>query len=187
MVDIVVTGHGGREVGAFKGTYVVPKGVTIYFFTNDNTVLYAGASDKLMDNLCRNHPNPLRVQGAAVEIKREFEIIPNYICYGTDDFRDPSGAYEVGRRRNLGPTLPIPNNTQKYLSDIIGGAGGRGVIGSNIYWLCCRAAPDNSNNIDDNSDIVTGMFRGKPIGAVEVGSSTGLTPSQVRNRGGNWR
>ena len=185
MVDVVITGHGGREGGSSTGTYVVPKGVTIYFFTKDHTVMYSGASDKIMDYLCAKHTYRRRVQAAAVEIKKEYDVIPNYICYGTNDFRDPSGVYEVGRSRSKGPIRSIPNNTQKTLSEIVGGSK-TGLIGSNIYWLCCRAAPDNSNNIDDSADIVTGKFRGFKIGAVEQASHTGLTPSQVKQLG-KWR
>jgi hypothetical protein len=185
MGDVVITGHGGREGGSSTGTYVVPKGVTIYFFTPDHSVMYAGASDKMMDYLCAKHTYRRRVQAAAVQVKKEFDILPNYICYGTNDFRDPSGVYLVGKNRSEGPILSIPDKTQKTLSEIIGGAG-KGVIGSNIYWLCCRAAPDNSNNLDDDKDVVTGVFRGKNIGATEEASHTGLTPSQVKQLG-SWR
>lgn len=186
MVDVVVTGHGGRGVGTSVGSYVVPRGVTIYFFTPDQSVLYAGASDILMDNLCVNHPRAVAVRNAAVDVKTEYETVPNYVCYGTNDFRDASGVYRVGAARTVGPMVAIPNGTKRRLSEIIGGSG-NGIIGSRIYWLCCRAAPDNSNNIDDSADIVTGnLTTGDEIGAVEVASSMGLTPSQVR-RTGQWR
>lgn len=52
MVDVMSTRHGGREDGEVNGTYVVPKGVTMRFFTNDHTVMYAGASDAILDFLC---------------------------------------------------------------------------------------------------------------------------------------
>lgn len=186
----MITGHGGRGSGTSKGTYVVPKGVTIYFFTNDSTVLYSGASDALMDQLCRRHTKVNLVRSHAVDIKTEFQTVPNYVCYGTDDFRDASGVWQVGLRRTHGPILPIPDGTEKRLSEIIGGSGGGGVIGSNIYWLCCRASPDNSNNIDDDSDIVTGRLSRRlgryKIGATEIGSDTGLKPSEVA-RTGHWR
>jgi hypothetical protein len=185
MPDVVITGHGGRTGGSSTGSYVIPKGVTIYFFTGDHTVMYAGASDKIMDMLCAKHTYRRKVQAAAVQVKKELETIPNYICYETNDFRDASGVYLVGRNRSHGPIMSIPDKTEKRLSEIIGGSG-KGVIGSNIYWLCCRAAPDNSNNIDDNMDVATGTFQGKTIGAAEQGSHTGLTPSQVKQLG-NWR
>ncbi len=95
--------------------------------------------------------------------------------------RGLSGRQEPQRKADFS----IPDKTQKTLSEIIGGAG-KGVIGSNIYWLCCRAAPDNSNNLDDDKDVVTGVFRGKNIGATEEASHTGLTPSQVKQLG-SWR
>jgi hypothetical protein len=153
----------------------------------DHSVMYAGASDKLMDRLCRNHPTPDRVEKYAVEVKTQFTTVPNYICYGTNDFRDPSGVYQVGRRRNLGPIRAIPNNTQKFLSEIIGGSGSGGVIGSKVYWLCCRAGIDNSNNIDDNADEIIGhRVGGLKMGAIEHGSSTGLKPSQVKSMN-RWR
>lgn len=184
---VVITGHGGRETGSYVGSYLVPKGVTIYFFTPDNTVMYSGASDRLMDRLCRNHPTPDRVEKYASEVKREFTTVPNYICYGTNDFRDPSGVYLVGRRRNLGPIVPIPNNTQRFLSDIIGGASSGGVIGNKIYWLCCRAGIDNSNNIDDDADEIVGKsVAGLEMGAIEHGRGMGLKPSQVKNLN-RWR
>lgn len=186
MVDVVVTGHGGRGAGTSKGSYVVPKGVTIYFFTKDHTVLYEGASDILMDNLCVNHPRAVAVRNAAVDVKTEYESVPNYVCYGTNDFRDASGVYRVGTNRTAGPMVAIPNGTEKRLSDIVGGSG-KGIVGSRIYWLCCRAAPDNSNNIDDNADVVTGQLTtGDDIGAVEVASAMGLSPSQVKATG-QWR
>ena len=191
MPSVVITGHGGRKGGTAVGTYLIPPGVTVYFFTKDATVLYADASDAIMDKLCTAHPNELLIRGMAVDVKTAYETVPNYTCFGTTDFRDPSGAYRVGAAP-LAATLvvPVPNNTEKRLSEIIGGTSSGGVIGSHVYWLCCRAAPDNSNNIDDNSDIVTGHVAfGGPlleVGAVEVGSTAGLTPSRVRELG-SWR
>ena len=193
MVDIVIAGHGDRGIGTPAGTYVVPKGVTIYFFTSDSQVLYDSAAELLTKNLCRNHPKTIAIQKLAVqkgEVKREFETVPNYTCYGTDDFNDPTGVYIVGQPMSAGPAIPIPDGQEKRLSDIIGGCSNGGVIGSNIYWMCCRASPDNSNNIDDDKDIVSGSFKAGThnldLGASEQGSNMGLKPSQVK-QSGQWR
>jgi len=189
MPSVVITGHGGRGIGTSRGSYLVPKGVTIYFFVNDEQVLYAGASDKIMSFLCTKHPSEIDVRKIATDVRSEYQTCPNYICYGTNDFKDPSGVYLVGKSAKGGPVLSIPDGTEKRLSEIIGGSGG-GVIASSVYWLCCRAAPDNSNNIDDNKDVISGQFKvGKKlfqVGATEQGGDTGISPSQVK-LSGKWR
>lgn len=186
-MDVVVTGHGGRGGGTAAGSYLVPKGVAIYFFTGDHSVMYSGASDTIMDMLCTTkHYHPNKVRAAAVQKVEGGQTCPNYTCFGTNDFRDKSGVYQVGLSRSKGPMLAIPDGKTKRLSEIIGGASSGGVIGRYVYWLCCRAAPDNSNNINDDADEVIGKVFGYKVGAVEVGSPAGMTPSKVKQLG-VWR
>ena len=82
--------------------------------------------------------------------------------------------------------VPIPNGTEKRLSDIIGGAG-KGVIGSVLYWLCCRDKPQATNNIDiSEATSLTDVGGITHVLGGDVGASDmGVTPSQVK-RVGKW-
>jgi len=183
MPNVVITGHGGRKSGTSKGSYVIPPGVTVYFFTKDKQLLNSDGSDLIMDNLCCDHPREQAVRNIAVEVKTAYETIPNYIAYGTNDFRDPTGAYEVGQPVSNGPFSPITNGTQKYLSDIIGGQSSNGVIGSHIYWLCCRDAPITTNSTDIT---VATDLQGHILGGNISASVSGLKPSEVKQTG-KWQ
>ncbi|MBR0679935.1 hypothetical protein GXW74_05510 [Roseomonas eburnea] len=187
MTGVVVTGHGGRGPGTSFGTYLVPPGVTIYFFTRDGQLLNSEASDPLMDLLCRQAPDEATVRAAATEVKTAYSTIPNYVCFGTNDFRDPSGVYLVGEDSGAGLVIPVPDGSEKRLSDIIGGGSSGGAIADEVYWLCCRDKP----GITNNPDITVATTWRDAAGRVltlggDIGPSPmGLTPSQVR-RTGRW-
>ncbi len=197
MPSLVVSCHGGRGAGTSKGTYVVPKGVKIYFFTDDTVILSEGqswtddAGDRqssgatwLEDLLLTTAPDELTVQKYATEVKKQFETIPNYVASGAADddpnFTYPTGLYWVGADPNNGPCFRVPHGREYRLSQIIGGAGSGGVISTTIYWLCCRYSPRNSNNTSVVGDKGT-------FGYDDQAAGMGLKPSQVAALGGHWR
>jgi hypothetical protein len=51
--------------------------------------------------------------------------------------------------------------------------------------MACRAAPDNSNNIDDNADAVTSAINGNSMTCIEQASAQGRSPSAVKMIG-SW-
>lgn len=187
MATFVIYGHGGRTAGTATGTYVIPKGLSIYFYAKDGEILYDSAATVIKSFLLTGAANEVSAQAAARETKTAFETIPNYRITGDANLPDATGIYLVGQPKSAGPLAPIPHGTSYLLSDIIGGASGGGVIGTAIYWLACRAKPDNAMLTDDNADIVTSSVNGVNASCVEQGLSYGLTPSQVKARGGNWR
>ncbi|HEY7577472.1 MAG TPA: hypothetical protein VH855_07730 [Acetobacteraceae bacterium] len=185
MASYVFYGHGGREAGTSSGTYVVPPGVTIYFFALDSEILYDSAAAIIRNTLLRAHPNEMAVQGVARDIKRAWDKVPNYKLTGDSNLPDPTGVYLVGTNKSGGPAMPLLHGSSKYLSDLIGGAGKGGVLGNIIYWMACRAAPDNSNNIDDNADAVTSAINGNSMTCIEQASAQGRSPSAVKMIG-SW-
>jgi hypothetical protein len=188
MANILVTAHGGRMSGTSLGTYVVPKGVTIYFFVKDGQLMNSDASDVIMDNLCTANPNEAAVQALAVDVKRQYENVPDYIASGTDDFRDPTGIYTVGQSIATGLYAPIQNGSQFRLSEIIGGQSSGGVIGSVIYWLACRAKPQSWNNwsVDVATTLPGAHGKVHLLGGNQVGQAMGLKPSLVKATG-SWQ
>jgi hypothetical protein len=187
MVDVVVTGDGGRGAGTSTGTYVVPKHVIIYFFTMDGQLLNEDGSDVILDSLCTNSPNEAGVQRLATERKRQYSTVPNYICSGSNKFRDPTGVYAVGLPVSHGPILAIPYGMEKRLSDIIGGGSGGGAIGTRVYWLCCRAKPPvaNKTSFEIATTVTDASGVSRIIGGDVEASPSGLKPSQVKKLG-NW-
>lgn len=186
MANYVVISHGGRDVGTKLGTYVVPKGVNIFFFTEDEQLLNAGA-DLIEDALLTPNPDELGVQSVAAEKFSEYETLPNYTATGASTggaFRHPPGVYLVGQSSDAGPVIPMPRGVKKRLSDIIGGASTGGVLGNNIYWLACRAAPINANR--ETRKAVT-YLNDLPLARQRLGMPSGLKPSEVKRRGGKWQ
>ena len=187
MPNIVITGHGGRSAGTASGTYVVPKGVTIYFFVKDGQLLGTEGSDHIMDMLCQDHPDEAAAQKLAVDIKRQFETCPNYTAYGSNDFRDPTGLYTVGLPIATGLFSALIDGQQKRLSELIGGQGAGGAVGSAIYWLACRDRPGASNNADPAqvATIKDGAGNTLNMTGEMFAGDTGLKPSLVK-LAGKW-
>lgn len=185
MTGVAITGHGGRQVGTSFGSYLVPPGVTIYFFTKDAQLLNTEGSDHIMDKLCTAAPDMEAVKALAVETIGPFSTVPDYVCYGSSDFRDPTGVYRVGQAASSGLWMAIAPGTQKRLSDIIGGGSSGGVIASEVFWLCCRDAPHSTNNIAITPAFSLNTDDGKTLlMSGDVGAEpAGLLPSQVRATG----
>lgn len=192
MPSMVITAHGGRGAGTSTGTYVVPKGVTIYFFTDDALIMSEGGQNPdgsmhgamfLENLLMTTHPDELSAQGFATEVKRAFDTVPNYTASGaaaTDpNFTHPTGCYWVGNDPANGPCIPMQEGVEYRLSQLIGGGGAPN--SPVFYWLCCRYSPRNSNNmrvVGSSSDTFAYQ---------DEASATGLKPSQIRALGGRWR
>jgi hypothetical protein len=186
-----------RGAGTSTGTYVIPDGVTIYFFETDTEYLYVPAAEFIKQQLLKIHPDEAAVQAIAKETKKAYETIPNYTASG-DPTSPDMGVYMVGGRvssatpvgSELGITqiYPIPSGTSKHLSDIVGGSGAGGVLGQTIYWLACRAAPTNSNALlaVKAKDMVMTSNGMQPLNAVVDTPDTGLKPSPVKTIG-RWR
>jgi hypothetical protein len=196
MPSVAVSCHGGRGSGTSSGTYVIPKGVTIYFFTDDAINLNGGAgwtdssgqrqasgATWLEDLLLTTHPDEETVKRFATEVKREYETIPNYHASGATDtdpaFTYPTGLYWVGSDPAGGPFYRVAHNQSHPISWIIGGGSVGGVTSTTFYWLCCRYAPRNSNN---TVSVNVGTF-----GLNDESQGMGLKPSQIVARGGHWR
>jgi hypothetical protein len=166
---------------------VVPRGTTVYFFTKDGQLLGTEGSDFIMDMLCKAQPDEQAVRNLAVEVRGPFETCPNYTAYGSNDFRDPTGVYTVGLPIATGLFASLPDGTEKKLSNIIGGQGKGGVIGSAVYWLACRDAPTMSNNVEPKQVATLDDGNGNQLnmtGALFEGD-TGLKPSLVK-QAGKW-
>jgi hypothetical protein len=188
MPNVVILGHGGRGAGTATGTYVVPPNVTVYFFEDDTHLLNTDGILEILPFLLTRHPNELVAQAAAAEVKRAFESVPNYVVEGNLDLPYDSGVYVVGQPPEAGPALTVHPGTQKHLSDLIGGQSQGGAIGNSVYWLCCRAAPTNSNNPTVNvvRQLVDGSGNVHVLGGEEVGQDMGRKPSAV-SATGRWR
>lgn len=183
MASYVIICHGGRGTGTSAGTYVIPKGVKIHFFTEDGVNMNSAGGKLLISALLDKHPAELDVQKAAVETKGQYETIPNYnAAPGGAEFPVPTGVYRVGQGPKAGgPVVPITKRTR--LSDIIGGGSGGGVLGNDIYWLACRAVKLGANSYGKE---VVSTFNGKAMGRIKVANAMGLSPSQVKATG-KWQ
>jgi hypothetical protein len=145
MQAVVITSHGYREQGTSAcGTYVVPPDTEIYFFTQDAEMLTATASDYFMDLLCTDNPDEDTLMKYVKEVKREWDVIPNYRVRGDSAFRDKTGIYLVGRPRGRGPLRELLPGEISSLAQLVSGARKGSACARRIYWLACREAILNS-------------------------------------------
>jgi hypothetical protein len=93
-----------------------------------------------MDLLCTDHPDEQAAQQWAVEVKQEWDIIPNYEVRGDSGFRDPTGVYWVGKPPSERPFRPLPPNVTSTLGYLISAVGKGGAVANRVYWLACRSA-----------------------------------------------
>ena len=146
MPDHFVSAHGSRKAGTAQGTFVIPKGLEIHFYTADGTALDNSLAIPLYADLIRS-VGAGRIAGSFVkQVKKAYQVVPNYIAHGAAHtgpnadpvFRGyPTGVYTVGRPR---PNLAIPAGTTKLLSDIVY-ARKPHLVGV-LHWLCCRVNDD---------------------------------------------
>lgn len=173
---------------------VVPPNVNLYFFTQDTIDMDGGQewrsrSGRRMASggaliealLLRNNPDEDRVKRMNTEHIKPFQSIPNYQIVGEvhphPAFKNPTGLYQVGQRPGQGCLGRIQSGESGYLSDVLFSLPKD--VDFDVYWLCCRHAPTNSNN--------TSAFKKGNFGLENVASDMGLKPSQVKARGGRWR
>ncbi|MGF1721394.1 hypothetical protein L4D20_15245 [Vibrio kyushuensis] len=181
--DIFISAHGGRGDGTSKGTYVVPAGVRIHVFTGDDVLLKGAAGMNMEDMLTLPGYDLGKVKASVSKVYEEYETVPNYTATGSYSgdpaFQFDTGVYYVGSQKHGAPALPMGNGQNIRLGDIISlfRKTFPGLV--DVYWLCCRAAPQNSNN---NTYESVDSF-----GIVQRPKSMGLTPSEVVKRGGKWR
>jgi hypothetical protein len=132
--------EGNRQT---RAKFIVPAGVTIYFYSPSGTVLQAVYSDFIMDLLISpesTHGDELMVREAAYEVFREGELCLNYTAHTDGDpFRDPMGLYRVGKAEGRVPVIPLPNGTVRTLQQWVQGmGGGDGAFGTHFYRGACR-------------------------------------------------
>ncbi len=189
MVDVAVYGHGGREKGSSSaGTYIVPKGVTIYFFVADGELFVGTPADDLFNVLADPHPKDEAVRYFATDVKKAYDKIPNYKCVSGPNLSYPAGVYQVGMKPDKGLLVKIPAAPAKRLSDIIGGMSGKGTIGSRIYWLCCREVETGANSVSakpKGSRIIANQ-KVNWTGQAVI-KDTGWKPSKVKEKKGQWQ
>lgn len=181
---IFVTAHGGRGTGTAKGTYCVPPGANLKFFTDDAVLLKGNIGMAIEDRLTRPALDLDVVRGAVQKTSDPFETIPNYTAFGSHNgdpaFQFQTGVYYIGSQKNDPPAMALNHGQQIRLSEIIAAfKKANGSVPAEVYWLCCRAVPQNSNNAEE----VDATF----FGSMQKAKDMGLKPSQVVAKGGSWR
>lgn len=182
--SICISAHGHRKAGTKTGTYVIPPGVNLYVYTADNTLLRGDHADTLQKLLTAGSLDIKKAKSLASRVYKQFELIPNYIACGALPgdlaFAKKPGIYYVGCDKDSPPAYQIRYKDSFPLSEIIGNFRKEDKRLRDVFWLCCRAAPQNSNN---NDIMAKGLFtlleRPKLSGA-------GLSPSEIKRRGGKW-
>ena len=192
MPNVAIYCHGGRKVGTSMGTYMVPPGVTLYFFTEDTEAMKTNWATYFLERLCRQAPEEEMVKRYAFEIKRAWETVPNYQLKPDAQFRHPTGVYVVGQNVGAGPAVPI--NGPTWLSDIIGGAGRGGPIGSEIYFLACRFKGSTAHKsrvapsrFVSAERVPGGQGLTTEIAAKDEALTEGYSPSEIKRWGGTYQ
>lgn len=189
MADYVIFGHGNRNAGTERGTFVVPKNCSIHFFERDGQLLNMAGARTLLGWLLSDHPFLQYVKdNEVVESFAAYETVPNYLFTGDAKAAEicgvpATGVYRIGQPASNGPVIPMATGRRFRISDFIGKRDN--AFGNNFYWICCRAAQTNSNNTDRVTATLT--TAGTTKARERVGRDSGLTPSQVVARGGKWR
>ena len=180
--SIFITAHGGRDAGTSKGTYLVPPGVNVHCFTGDAVLLKGNIGMAIEDRLTAPALNIDVVNNSVTKTYTAFELMPNYTAFGSNHadpaFLFDTGVYYVGSQKNDPPSLAIGDGVQIQLGDVIAQYRRNFPDLTDVYWLCCRAAPQNSNNPVDVDDGAYGL--------IEKPSDMGLKPSKVK-QSGVWR
>lgn len=183
--SIYISAHAHREAGTKTGTYVIPPGVNLYVYTADNTLLRGDHAAVIQKWLTAGSLDIEKAKSKASRVYKQFELIPNYIASGALPadlaFKKKTGIYYVGSDRDSPPAYHLRYKDSYTLSDIIGNFRAVDRRLCDVFWLCCRGAPQNSNNNDIRAKgLFTLLSQPKLSGA-------GLSPSEVKKRGGKWR
>jgi hypothetical protein len=145
MASYFISAHGMLKKEGSRKTqakFIVPKGVSIYFFSPSGTQLNADYSDFIMDVLVNNQCTgniEKQVQEAAYEVVTEGELCFNYTSYedANGGFRQLSGLYRIGH--GLTPIITLPPGQFKTLQQWVSGiGGGDSAFGNCFYWGACR-------------------------------------------------
>ena len=156
----------------------------MYFYTDDAVLLKGNMGMAVEDRLTTPALDVDLVRAHVKNTHQPFEIIPNYTAYGSHGgdpaFQFQTGTYYVGSAKNAAPALALNDGQQMKLGDIISAfTMANNTAPAEVFWLCCRAVPQNSNNTVEVSVDAFGL--------IEKASDMGLRPSQVVARGGQWR
>jgi len=154
--SIFVSAHGDRRAGTSKGTFVLPRGVNLYFYTDDAALLKGRAGMDIEDCLTTPSLDEDLVKANVKTLHQSLECVPNYIATGSHSndraFQMKTGVYYVGSPKGNPPALRLRNHQQVRLSDIIYSFHKvNSSFPTDVFWLCCRAAPQNSNRTFDVS------------------------------------
>jgi len=181
--SIFITAHGGRGQGTSSGTYLVPPGVNVHCYTDDAVLLKGGMGMAIEDRLMMPALDIATVQACVTKSYAPYDMMPNYTAFGAPSsdaaFQMATGSYYVGQTKGEAPSWAIGAGQKMRLSDIIAGYRKLASGLTDVYWLCCRAAPQNANNSEDVDLDAFGM--------IEKPKDMGLKPSQVKAKGGAWR
>ena len=143
MANYFIAGQGSLDLT--NGSFVVPVGTTIYFFSPSDALLEAHYSQFFMDQLCAKLISPMAesyVRAFSIEVAPEGETVPNYaVLGGRGVFREPAGVYLIGKSASHGPVIRVLDGVRRTLKDLISGIGDGGAIGTHIYWGVCRKDP----------------------------------------------
>ncbi|MEJ6710292.1 MAG: hypothetical protein QNK92_16110 [Amylibacter sp.] len=122
------------------------------------------------------------VKNSATKTYNAFEMMPNYTAFGSSAadpaFQFATGVYYVGSQKNAAPSLAIRDGAKMQMGEVIAKFRKLYPGMTDVYWLCCRAAPQNSNNAVEVDDGAYGL--------VEKPSDMGLKPSAVK-QASKWR
>lgn len=180
--SIFISAHGDRTAGTPNGTYLVPPGVNIYFYTGDEVLLKGNAGMAFEDSLTGQSLDIGSVKRSATKVYTPFETVPNYTAYGAEDddpaFQFDTGAYFVGSEKGAPPSLRLSGDQEIQMGELIGKYRMKFQGLKDVFWLCCRGAPQNCNN---RIDVDEGQW-----GIIESPKDTGLAPSQVKAQD-SWR
>jgi hypothetical protein len=140
MANYFISGCGTPDQAA--GTFVVPVGTTIYFFSPPDSLLESRYSDFFMGQLCTDLISPTAeayVRALSIEVAPEGELVPNHVATGSAFAVDaPSGIYRVGQPASNGPVIRLLDGVSRTLKDLVSGISDGGSIGAHVYWGVSR-------------------------------------------------
>jgi hypothetical protein len=157
--------------------------MNIYVYVEDAVGLRADVGMALEDKLTMPSLDIPGAQAKATTVYKPYDIMPNYTLFGADHtdpaFQFATGVYYVGASKGDAPAWPVGDGQKEKIGDIVSAFRKAHAGLTDVFWLCCRSAPDNANNF-------TGVVNVGVNGGIMGPASMGLKPSQVKAQGG-WR
>jgi len=141
--------HGIRSGGTSGGTFVVPKGLDIHFYTQDEEVLWSDDAFLVIEALTKGQYVFPYHRWFLTESAAPYSQVPNYIAQGSQTipklpkydstFRgNPTGLYMLPQWR---PIHFLGHGTKITLEEVIYGIEHQGAekhMTGELHWLCCR-------------------------------------------------